>query len=294
MCLRESYQSLDNSDAPPEVVDAVVEESSRLASVLLHGDGEPLLHPELLNILARLKRAMPPEGKVGLLTNGTLLNQDMARALVDRGLDWLTLSIDGATKSTVEHIRRGSHFETIVENLRHGVEYGRRTRPGGIQFTFQFTMRGSNVQEFPDLVKLAGRLGVDNVTSSILRDFGTGKFLPVPASALDVVYAEAILAAREQGVNLTLQPPRPLEQLQCNFLQEAYVHVSGNVGGCCFREPGHSERPLHILGNVKEMPLSEIWNSPRSRDLRRKLMAGNFPERCSVCEDKERGFPLKA
>ena len=291
LCWREFFKGGEDIDTPAEVIDAVVAESPRLASVLLHGDGEPLLNPRLPDIVATLKRTMSSKGKVGLQTNGMLLNRNMARDLMDRGLDWLSVSIDGAKKATVEGIRRGSRFDMIVENLRYAVQYARRARSGDIQFTIQFTMRESNIRELPALVRLAGGLGVDNVSAALLISYDTGEFCAVPARVLDQVYEEARSVGREQNVRLVVQTPRPFEDQRCHFLQEAYIHVSGDVAICCFRKPGNPERPQHIFGNVKDTPLSTIWSSPGCREFRRALVDGAFPQGCDVCGFKVWGCP---
>ena len=77
LCWREFFQTRDYVDTPSNVIDAVVEASPQLTSVLLHGDGEPLLNPDLPHILTAFKRAMPSAGKVGILTNGMLLDQKL-------------------------------------------------------------------------------------------------------------------------------------------------------------------------------------------------------------------------
>ena len=215
----------------------------------------------------------------------------MAPDLIDRGVNWLSISMDGATKSTFESIRRGSRFETVVENTRNAVNYGKKNRPGQVQFTILFTMRESNIHELPDLVRLAGDLGVDNVVVGGLIVYDTGEFRVVSADVLEPVYQEARHVGSELGVSLSLQSPRPLRQPHCHFLQEMFVHVSGDVTTCSFRKAGKPEEPVHIHGNVTQAPLLEIWNSPRCRELRRKVMSGDFPEGCATCGFKVWGCP---
>ena len=234
---------------------------------------------------------MSSTGKIGLHTNGMLLDQNLAPDLIDRGVNWLSISMDGATKSTFESIRRGSRFETIVENVRNTVNYGKKNRPGEVQFTILFTMRESNIRELPDLVRLAGDLGIDNVVVGGLILYDTGEFRVVPADVLEPVYREARHVGSELGVSLSLQSSRPFRQPHCHFLQEMFVHVSGAVTTCCFRKAGKPEEPKHILGNVTHTPLLEIWNSARCIELRRKVMAGDFPEGCATCGFRVWGCP---
>jgi radical SAM protein with 4Fe4S-binding SPASM domain len=282
-CRRQIQRSRDSSHMPQEVVDAVVSASPHLTAVEINADGEPLLNPSVLDVLTRLKNNMPGYGKVGLLTNGMLLNQKTASELIDHGLDWLAVSIDGATKETMEAIRRGSRFERIVENVAFAVEYGRRRDPNSIDFCIQFTIHEENVHEIPAMVSLAGKLGVCNLSLGHLIKFDTGEFQPVARSVLEPLLEEAKQIGIQCGVVLKAHSPEPLRDRQCPFLDGVHIHVSGDVSPCGFRKPGQPEGPNYSLGNIKEKPLLEIWDSRPATELRRRLAAGDFPPHCEPC-----------
>jgi len=62
---------------------------------VLHKDGEPLLHPRIVEMVAYIKQANP--GNTAYIsTNGLLLDQDKAAGLMDAGLDQLHISIGAA------------------------------------------------------------------------------------------------------------------------------------------------------------------------------------------------------
>jgi radical SAM protein with 4Fe4S-binding SPASM domain len=283
LCRRQIQRSRDSSHMPQGVIDAVVSASTHLAAVEINADGEPLLNPSVPDILSRLKNSMPGYGKVGLLTNGMLFNQKTACELIDRGLDWLAVSIDGATKATMESIRRGSRFERVVENVAFAVEYGKRSAPRGIDFCIQFTIHDENVSEIPAMVRLAGKLGVPNLNLGHLIKFDTGEFQPVARNVLEPLLEEAKQIGLQYGVVLRAHSPEPLRDRQCPFLDGAHVHVSGDVSPCSFRKPGQPEEPNYSLGNIKEKPLLEIWDSRPATELRRRLAAGDFPSHCEPC-----------
>jgi MoaA/NifB/PqqE/SkfB family radical SAM enzyme len=67
-------------------------------SVVTISGGEPLLHPELDQIICRIRRS----GMVaGMITNGYLLMPDRIRRLNDAGLEWLQISIDNVNPDEV-------------------------------------------------------------------------------------------------------------------------------------------------------------------------------------------------
>lgn len=67
-------------------------------SVITISGGEPLLHPELDDIIRRIRR----DGMVtGLITNGYLLTADRIQKLDRAGLEWLQISIDNVQPDDV-------------------------------------------------------------------------------------------------------------------------------------------------------------------------------------------------
>ena len=67
-------------------------------SVITISGGEPLLHPELDDIIRRIRQ----RGMVaGLITNGYLLVAERIQRLNDAGLEWLQISIDNVTPDDV-------------------------------------------------------------------------------------------------------------------------------------------------------------------------------------------------
>jgi MoaA/NifB/PqqE/SkfB family radical SAM enzyme len=67
-------------------------------SVITISGGEPLLHPQLDEIIARIRK----HGMVaGMITNGYLLTAERIQRLNQAGLEWLQISIDNVTPDDV-------------------------------------------------------------------------------------------------------------------------------------------------------------------------------------------------
>ena len=62
----------------------------RTATVVLQGAGEPLLHPHVLDIIALSKQS---GFRTVLLTNGTLLDAEKIRSMIDSRLDLIKISL---------------------------------------------------------------------------------------------------------------------------------------------------------------------------------------------------------
>jgi MoaA/NifB/PqqE/SkfB family radical SAM enzyme len=98
----------------PEVWEAIRPYLSDVISIDFTGGGEPLLQPKLEAWIAEAKNA---GCETGFLSNGLLLKKDRLKRLLDAGLDWICISMDGATADMYNKIRIGSDFERVCTNI---------------------------------------------------------------------------------------------------------------------------------------------------------------------------------
>ena len=87
----------------------------------LHLFGEPLMHPEIFNMV-KYAKSKEKIGMVDFSTNGALLTDENIEKLIDSGLDAIHVSMDGATAKTYEKARKGLKFETVFRNTRNLIE----------------------------------------------------------------------------------------------------------------------------------------------------------------------------
>lgn len=133
---------------------------------------EPLLSPRFAEIMAALAAYRVPSTE--LVTNGMLLDEPKIRAMLEGGLSRLIVSIDGATPETYESIRAGARWERLLANLEllQRLKAERRTpRP---VLRLNFVMMRRNVEELPDLLRLAARVGASQVTAQHMTPYAPG------------------------------------------------------------------------------------------------------------------------
>src|ERR687883_84956 len=81
------------ADMSWELFTSIVDQFPRIARVVLHGVGEPMMVPAL----PRMIRYLKDRGTYVLFnTNGTLLSRRKGQELIDSGLDELRVSLDAA------------------------------------------------------------------------------------------------------------------------------------------------------------------------------------------------------
>jgi len=152
-----AHHHADTGLLPPDVWAAISPYLKDVQSIDFTGGGEPLLQPRLIQWVGEASHA---GCETGLLTNGTRLTGDMSRQLIDAGLGWLCISMDGATSDIYERIRPGAHFHNVCENVSRITAMRVRKRP---KVMINFVMMRDNVHQLEAMVELAARLGVDQI-----------------------------------------------------------------------------------------------------------------------------------
>ncbi|MGD9005446.1 MAG: SDR family NAD(P)-dependent oxidoreductase, partial [Desulfobacterales bacterium] len=98
----------------PEIWAAIRPYLDRVQSIDFTGGGEPLLQPHLPEWIADATRA---GCETGFLSNGLLLKEEKLIKILAAGINWICISMDGATAEMYNKIRVGSNFERVCENV---------------------------------------------------------------------------------------------------------------------------------------------------------------------------------
>jgi MoaA/NifB/PqqE/SkfB family radical SAM enzyme len=288
----------------------IVDDLPALEKITLQGLGEPLLAPELFRMI---EYAAARGVRMGFNTNGTFLTRERARRLVRAGLDWLHISLDGATAETYESIRHGSSFERVRTNVISLVETMRQLEAKRPAVQLVFVAMRRNVGELPALVRLArewgvGRLWVQNLSHSFDDTLDSGGYREIRLYAerealwgegdhalAEDAFARARATADELGVDLRL--PRLEEPAavardphapRCHLpFKSAYVKYDAKVQPCCMVMG--SDRA--ILGDAEADSFGAVWNGAEYESFRQGLTGtGEPPEVCRGCALYRRVF----
>lgn len=272
----------------------VLDDLPGLEEVTLQGLGEPLLAPELFDMIAEVKRRGI---SVGFNTNAMLLTPERSARLVDLGLDWLHVSIDGATPETFSMIRAGARLDVVVENLRRLVGARSASQRPEPRIQVNTVLMRCNRSEVPAIVALAAAVGADRMwVQRLSHDFADVHAQPDYAAianfagdqqlddeeAADALAAVAA-AARLHDIDVrlpSLPTSEPTGGRPCDWPWEAtYLSHDGTVQPCCMVMG--SERAT--LGSTEQRSIGEIWASVRYQDFRRRLMSSSPPDVCRGC-----------
>lgn len=105
--------------------------------------------------------------KLSISTNGILLTPPTIQYLIDKQIiKSLNISIDGATKETVESIRTNVNFEKLVHSIDFLFHYATE-KQYNLSFSFSFVLMKKNYREFPRLVTLVHQLKGDRAYPTV-------------------------------------------------------------------------------------------------------------------------------
>jgi len=301
-----SKQLMKNDLTTAEALQFVRDLSGFAKPILVLSGGEPLFRPDIFQIAMCARDCGLP---VALATNGTLIDENMAHAIVDSGIKRVAISIDGADETTHDNFRRQPG------SLAAALNGFRRLRRLGMSMQINCTVTRHNVDQIEKLYATARELGADALHLFMLVPVGCGvqiaesNMLPSEEyeRVLNWMYDKS--KARELHLKATCAPHyfRVMRQrAAAEHIRIEASHSHGKPGaghpggqnmaamtkGClagssiCFVSHTGEIFPCGYLpvsaGNVRRQSMSEIWNE--SEVFARLRDVDQLEGKCGLCE----------
>src|SRR5271170_645256 len=162
------------ADMSWELFTKIVDQVPNIARVVMHGVGEPMLVKALPDMIRYLKA----RGTYVLFnTNGTLMQPKRFQELIDTGLDELRVSLDAADRESYAKIRGKDFFNRIVRDVGKFIAYQREAGAATPRVSLWLTGLKETVDQLPEFVRLAARMGVTDVHLQrlVFDEVGYGK-----------------------------------------------------------------------------------------------------------------------
>ncbi len=289
---------------------------SSVETVFFGGQGEPLFHPDIVEMVAL---SAATGAQVQLLTNGTLLDEQMIRALIDAGLSQLWVSIDdldvSAAAASPAHSGH-ARSKQVLENIRR-FNRMRQDQKSTIRLGITFVAMKSNVHQLAKLPVFIAQYRVDEVNLSniyptdassreeMLYNRITYAYAPAQGNDLpkvdmpffdmnipEVSTAVSKMLAKQNFILSFNGEPVVRKSNYCKFIREGMCFVSSDGEVCPCMALLHNgrtymdnvERKIYrcSFGNIKQQDLEAIWNSEAYTTFRRKFDDFDFSP-CLYC-----------
>jgi MoaA/NifB/PqqE/SkfB family radical SAM enzyme len=278
----------------------IVDQFPRIARVVLHGVGEPMM----VRALPRMIRYLKDRGTYVLFnTNATLLTRRKGQELIDSGLDELRVSLDAAEPHAFELVRGRDMFARIVRNIRAFRAMQRGLAVERPRVSLWLTGLRETVAQLNGFVRLAHDIDVAEVYLQRLVYFPEGQGLARPESALFAggddeegrLVREAEALADELGIkfnasgatdpsaSLSRQDEGQPWSLCRRPWTLMYFTALGRSIPCCIAPFSMRGYDGFTLGDATQQSLREIWNGPRYQQFRGALLSDDPPPACAGC-----------
>ena len=112
---------------PEHIFKRIADECGPYGAYLrLSGGGEPMLHPKAVELMVYAKRK---GARIGLITNGSMLNERNSVVLLEENVDVIEFSVDAPDEGTYKRVRPGLDWDRLNKNVAAVVKM--RERVGG-------------------------------------------------------------------------------------------------------------------------------------------------------------------
>lgn len=262
--------------------------------ILVLSGGEPLLRPDIFELA---KFAVQQGLPVALATNGTLIDQDVARRIRESGIRRVSISLDGADAATHDAFRgMPGSFEQALTGFR-------RVKAEEVSVQVNCTIARHNMDQTEAVYQLALSLGADALHLFMLVPVGCGVEIAAEQQVPPEKYEEILNWLYDKSREGRIQTkatcaPHYFRVLHQRAKQEGIEVTRETHGmaamtkgclagtGVCFVSHKGEVFPCGYLpvecGNVRRQSLKTIWrDSEVFAQLRRpELLRG----KCGVCE----------
>ena len=224
----------------------------------LAGDGEPLLHPQLIEII-KIAKGSNKVKNVKITTNASMLTQELSRSIISAGTDIIIISINGISD---EHYKSITNRDVDFNGIRDNIAY-------------LYSIKGNT-----------------HIHIKCIGDYFSAEqkeeFVKVFSPLSDTFHIDNVA---NQWLELKLDTKSDnrfgLQTKSSSFCNRPFYQVSirsdGKVTACV----ADRKEPL-FLGDTKETSLKDIWNGKTLYDLRMAHLSGNFRSKekyinCAMC-----------
>ncbi|NYT19078.1 MAG: 12,18-didecarboxysiroheme deacetylase [Methanosarcinales archaeon] len=265
-----------------ELIDDLAEFGS---PVILFSGGEPLMRKDLPELA---EYAISKGMRAVISTNGTLIDEEMAKTLKKIGLSYVGISIDGVRETNDKFRGMKGCFDAAMEGLRN-------CQREGIKVGLRFTINKQNVADIPAIFDMLEEENIPRICFYHLVYAGRGtKIIDEDLSLEDSRKTVDLIMDRTKQLH---EKGMPVEVLTVdNHCDGPYIYMrlakenperaddvyellqmnrgnSTGIGFGCVSWDGsvHPDQfwRHYTFGNVKDRKFSEIWT-----DLDDELMAG--------------------
>lgn len=256
-----------------------------LKSVMMGGEGEPLIHRDISEIILHAKACGID---VAMTTNGVLLSQEFAEKTLD-SISWIKVSINAGTPDTYAGIHRtkAEDFERVMSNLADAARINRE-RGSECVIGAQMILLPENAGEVEQLAARCREARLNYLVvkpysqhhKSLTHEYEEFDYAPHLAMVRKLETfndAEFRIIFRENTMKKMHRSRRGYERCQALPFW-SYIDSDGNVWGCS----AYLGDEQFLYGNINEQSFEQIWSGERRKKNLQFVHCDLDPEGCRM------------
>jgi radical SAM protein with 4Fe4S-binding SPASM domain len=244
MCLN-AYGNSEDYFFPMDSFEVLAKEVfPKLEKLVLYGFGEPLMHPNFIEMLEIARKKLPSDSTITFTTNGSLLTKNKIDLIVDNHLaDEIILSCDMLLTDEVEPDLHTLESGNVKATLKYLIEKNSEKK---IRVGIQTVLMKSNVKDIEKMIREFGSMGVDFIAVSHLYPFFENLRDEVLYTMISKEALEILEENRSNWKEIVLGVSK---EKFAEKMQESYKEIY--------------KKKEHII--PKNRPFSEIYNQAQSK-----------------------------
>ena len=270
------------------------------APVLLFSGGEPLLRPDLFELMAEAKR-------IGLRTvistNGTLIDSDTAGKLAEVNISYVGISIDGPEEFHNRFRQSSNCYKATMTGFEN-------CRKANLRMGLRFTISNSNKEQVPAVFDICKENGIRRVCFYHLIRSGRGKDIESQAvsvadtrKVMDVIFERTnnfvskglldevlTVGNHADGPYLLVkmqQQGKDIDQQKQLLLSNGGNRIGEKISSVGWDGTVYADQfwRNYPLGNVTQKSFKQIWTNPDEPVLQKLRNKSKFADkRCLKCK----------
>lgn len=269
---------LDTKEAKA-LIDQIRQVSSPL---LILSGGEPLLRPDVFELIEYgAKKGL----KMGLGSNGYLIDDVVAKKLKEAGIATVSISIDSSIPA--QH----DEFRGVQGAWERAVNACKALRKQGVLVQVNTTLTHDNYDQIDEIMSLAESIGVENFHLFFLVPTGRGvKLTDISPQKYEDMITNTFAKVHKHRLNVRPSCAPQFMRIAQGMGLDMRQWVRGCLAGLhyCRIYPNGDVTPCPYLpiklGNIREKSFKEIWtNAEMFKALR---SPNSLKGKCGICEYK--------
>ncbi len=248
--------------------------------LLILSGGEPLLRPDIFELISYGAKIGL---KMGLGSNGSLIDESVARKLKKAGIATVSISLD--SNIAAQH----DEFRGVTGAWEKAVQACKALRKNNVLVQVNTTLTQHNYNQIDDIMSLAEDIGVENFHLFFLVPTGRGtKLTDISPEKYEEMITKTFAKTANHKLNVRPSCAPQFMRIAKGMGLDMRQWIRGCIAGLyyCRIYPNGDVTPCPYLpiklGNIREKSFKEIWfNSKVFKDLREP---NSLKGKCGICD----------